>query len=438
METKALIIVNSLLKKGFDAYFVGGCVRDKIMGQLFHDIDIATNAHPNDIKSIFGKSVKFVGKSFGVTLVNGIEVATFRTEKCYGLSDKNVTVSFAKTIQEDLSRRDFTMNAIAYNPITKEIVDPFNGRDDIEHKVIRFVGDAKERIYEDPCRILRGLRFASVLGFRYELYTERALNEFAFMVHLIPKERVRLELLKTLKGDTIGTFFNDVFRFDILKYIFPSLDDAYNVSQNRHHAESIFDHCILCGGHLPKEKPLLRLAGVLHDIGKTYTKRYSEKTDDFQFLDHESVSVQVATKELELLTFSNDEIAYVTGIIALHMRIINRLTPRGIRRLVAKCVKLNVDLDDFIAMKGADAKANLAKKSNFIEGHDVTLRKRIDDVMTKEAAFSIKDMNISGHDVMTHLNIGPGRGVGDVLKRLFDKVLDDPTLNNRETLLKLI
>jgi len=437
MFDKALKIVTVLKYNGFDAYYVGGCVRDMIMNIESSDVDIATNARPNDIGKLF-KNVKHVGKSFGVTLVDGIEVATFRTEKCYGLSDKNIEVKYADTIVDDLSRRDFTMNAIAYDPITGVFVDPFNGYEDITSKVIRFVGKPEDRIYEDPCRILRALRFASVLNFYFEYYTEKALIKYSYMVHLIPKERVRIELLKALKGDTINGFFGYSQHFNVLKYIFPSLNDTYDVEQNKHHDETIFDHCVMCGNNLPKDKPLLRLAGVLHDVGKIYTKRYNEKIGDFQFLGHELVSADVARKELEVLTFSTDEITYVVNLIKMHMRIVNNLSPHGIRRLVAKCVKYNVDIDDFIALKGADAQANLKKKNNYIPGHDKVLRKRIDDVMTKDAAFSVRDLKINGNDLMRHLNMNTGPKIGKILNGLFEKVLEKPELNDFGTLMSLV
>jgi len=438
MFNKALKIVKVLQINGFDAYYVGGCVRDMIMNIEPKDIDIATNARPDDINKLF-RNVKHVGKSFGVTLVNGIEVATFRTEKCYGLSDKNIEVKYADTIIDDLSRRDFSINAIAYDPITGVFVDPFNGYDDITNKVIRFVGNAEDRIYEDPCRILRALRFISVFErFHFADKTVEALRKLSFMVHLVPKERVRLELLKTLECEFMSGFFVHARNINVLKYIFPSLDDTVNVDQNKHHDETIFEHCLTCGLVLPKEKPLLRLAGVLHDVGKIYTKRYNEKINDFQFLGHELVSADVARKELELLTFSTDEINYVVNLIKLHMRIVNNLSPHGIRRLVAKCVKYNVDIDDFIALKGADAQANLKKKNNYIPGHDKVLRKRIDDVMTKEAAFSVRDLKINGNDLIYHFNMNTGPKIGKILNGLFEKVLEDPALNEFETLMSLV
>jgi len=233
-------------------------------------------------------------------------------------------------------------------------------------------------------------------------------------------------------------FFVHARNINVLKYIFPSLDDTVNVDQNKHHDETIFEHCLTCGLVLPKEKPLLRLAGVLHDVGKIYTKRYNEKIGDFQFLGHELVSADVARKELEVLTFSTDEITYVVNLIKMHMRIVNNLSPHGIRRLVAKCVKYNVDIDDFIALKGADAQANLKKKNNYIPGHDKVLRKRIDDVMTKDAAFSVRDLKINGNDLMRHLNMNTGPKIGKILNGLFEKVLEKPELNDFGTLMSLV
>lgn len=440
-------IVETLRENSFKVFFVGGWVRDRIMrlnGHNIpesHDIDITTNATPDDIERIFPNDrTGFVGRSFGVSLVNGIDVATFRSDDCYGLSDKNLTIKFVSTIEEDLSRRDFTMNAIAFDPISEEYIDPYDGINDIRDKNIVFVGDADRRIFEDPCRILRALRFMATFDLNFPINTTVAITTNSHMVNLIPRERIRLEILKTLERARYASrFFTLTRRFHILQYIFLSLDDCFAIPGGRHHGEDLFEHAMLTGDFLPREEPLLRLAGFIHDVGKVYARQWCEKTEDWRFRKHDKVGAEIVERELRNLHFSNDEISLITGLINTHMRVVkgDNVKKSTTRRTLRRLDELNIPLDSFILMRVADNFANVKKRKNS-EKYEAELRATFDEVLNEPCPISVKMLVLNGEDVMLHLGITPGPTVGKVLKELLEMVLENPSLNTRGLLLELM
>lgn len=434
-------IVDTLRNNGFKCFLVGGWVRDKVLGVKSHDVDIATNAKPGDIGRMFlNDKTDFVGKSFGVSLVNGIEVATFRTDNCGGLSDKNVKVDFVSTIEEDLSRRDFTMNAVAFDPITEEFVDPFNGVADAEDNRLVFVGNPDERIFEDPCRILRALRFVARFELTIPIVTLDALQRNAHLVNLVPRERIRLEILKTLESaERPSIFFEVARRIGCLRYFLPSLDDCFDIDQNRHHKETIWEHGMLAGDFLANDNPLLCLAGFLHDVGKAYTKVFCEDTQDFRFRKHDHVGADVVERELRNLKFSNDEVELIRGLVDVHMRVVfgEHVKKSTTRRTLRKLNDINIPLDHFIRLRVADNRANLTKNDDS-EVYERDIRAVFNEVLNEPPVFDLRNLTVNGQDVMDELHIEPGPTVGLILNWLFEQVLENPSLNTRGTLLDLI
>jgi len=443
MHTK---IVNKLHILGYEAYFVGGAVRDALMGKIPKDYDIVTNARPTLIKSIFSKEkISEVGANFKVMIINGIEVATYRKDKYFGLSDKNVEISYADTLEEDLSRRDFTINAMAVDPnstvglledgklsIIDGLTDPFNGQEDIKLRTIRFVGNAEERIYEDPCRILRALRFCCLFDGFYNIAPEtyKALRKYSHLVKLIPKERIRLEIMKVMEYNNPSLFFSLLKEFNLLDYIFPSLDAGWYHFDDKHHNETVFLHNMICGNSISKRKPLLRLAGFLHDTGKP------EAYNGTNYAKHDKIGAEIVRAELEALTFSTEEIDYICSLIDIHMVSIN-VKQKSARKLFIRLKENKLTWKDLMQLRFADSKANL-KKDNINRADIKKMVLNIHKELKRKPAFAIKDICVDGHDVMNWLRVPAGPIIGKVLKYCFNAVTENPENNNRPYLLFLI
>jgi len=317
------IIVKRLLQQGFEVCLVGGAVRDWFLKKKPDDLDFATNASYEDVVAIFkDRKIKTVGKRFKVALVDGFEVATYRKDRyeCDG-DRKNVEITNAKSIEDDLGRRDLTCNAIAYNFKTEKIIDPHNGINDIKNKSLRFVGFPFDRITEDPTRILRVLRFECKLGFRIEEITWSALlNSSNFFKKIFPEMKKR-EILKVLKTDDPRSFFKRLRLMGCLNDVFPSLNECVHFDGGKHHSETVFKHCLDTMFNINKRFPFLRLAGLLHDAEKP---RVAKKNDDGNIIFHHHEKIKRIKTELESLKFSNSEVKYITSLITNHMKILQK------------------------------------------------------------------------------------------------------------------
>jgi tRNA nucleotidyltransferase/poly(A) polymerase len=430
-----ITIINRLCDCGFDAYITGGAVRDVLAGLPMKDEDIVTNATPSQLKELFTDcKVEEVGKSFGVTLIDGIEVAPYRIDKYQGLNDKACEVKFVETLEEDLARRDFTINSMAWCQFTGEVIDPFGGREDLKKKIIRFVGNPKDRIYEDPNRIIRACRFLAKLDGAFHCETFNVLQEHAHYVRdHVAKERIRLEILKAMELPNPSKFFQALFEIGVLDYIFPSMVLCADHHHGKYHREDIFIHLMVCGDNINSKHPLLRLAGYLHDIGKPIS--YSP---DGKFIRHEMEGSEIVREELRALRFSTDEIIYITNLIKYHMLSIKDPKPKTVRRILAKFQKDNVDWKDFLRLRIADRKANLAKEDLDLKEID-DIYKLFHDTINTETPFMVKDLIVSGHDIMGVLNIPQGPRVGSILRALHQFVIDKgPEFNKKELLLDMI
>jgi len=429
-------IVQKLINNNFEAYFVGGAVRDKLMNLEPQDFDIVTNARPEKVAKLFiDEKIDYVGESFKVLIVNGIEVATYRKDRYFGLSDKDVEISYADTLEEDLSRRDLTINAIAAD-IKGNIIDPFNGQQDIRRRNIRFVGNPEKRIFEDPCRILRALRFCCLFEDIYNIDKDsyEALYKNSHLIKYVKPERMRMEILKVMKYKQPSLFFHLLKEFNLLDKIFPSLDDGFYHFDGNNHNETIFLHNMICGDTITERKPLLRLTGYLHDCGKP--KAFNENNGK-NYRNHNKIGADLAKEELENLKFSNNEIKYITNLIKIHMVYLEGLEPKGTRKLLAKLKKDDINWKELIQLRIADRAANL-KKDNLSRCEIKKCVLKIYTELKRKPAFSIRDLKINGYDVMNIFNIKQGKEVGDMLKKIFKLTMETPELNERETLLTLL
>lgn len=427
IPNKIIQIINILETKG-EAYLVGGAVRDLILNISPKDYDVATSLEPKEVLRLFPQS-KFVGKSFGVVLVDDVEIATYRRDHYEKMDGKNCKVEFVNTIEEDLARRDFTINAMAYHP-ERGLVDPFGGGKDIENKYLRFVGDGKERVEEDYCRLLRILRFVARLGLFFDTYPVRYVYS---LIQLIAPERVRKELLEILSGEFLDMAMTSPVWGNMIRFIFPSLAYCDGIGQNKHHKDSVCIHSVLATEAVSPRYPLLRLAALLHDVGKPPAKVW--KDGDWHFYNHEYYSVRLARKMLRDLTFSNEEINYVCEIIRWHMFFVD-LDKTGnlkkyVRRLQSKLKYCTVR--DIVRMRLADRKGNRAKLG--IPFHLKQLIRDIRAVEKEDAAVKIKDLAINGNDIMKEFGLEQSPKIGILLKKCLEKVVDYPECNIKRVLL---
>jgi tRNA nucleotidyltransferase/poly(A) polymerase len=423
-------IIAKLCDSGCKAYLTGGAVRDLFLGQEPYDYDVVTEAVPEQIEAIFsGHEVNTVGASFEVCLVDGIEVAGYRKDTYFGLSDKNCEIEPAETLEEDLARRDLTINAMAFCPYTGELIDPFGGREDLENKVIRFVGNPYERLYEDPCRIIRACRFAAKIGGSFEAETFQALQDKVYWIkHCVAPERIRLELLKAMRIKKASRFFDALDAIGALKYVLSSLSLCH-VDGGPYHGETVYEHCMLVGDAISTKCPMTKLAGYLHDVGKPLSAN-----PDGSFTGHEKVGSVLVHNDLADLKFSTKERERVVNLTYFHMRSLKDAKGKGIRKLLRRLKDANVPYREWLRLKLADRAGNKAKENYTLEKRREFLTKLESEFFAGPSAFSIKDLKISGNDVMEILQIGPGPKVGNALKYLYEAVLVYPELNTEERL----
>ncbi|MGM0394139.1 MAG: CCA tRNA nucleotidyltransferase [Thermodesulfobacteriota bacterium] len=419
-----LDLLHRLRDKGIAAFVVGGAVRDMCLGRCPEDVDILADAAVDTLKSLFAdQHVRVVGNTFPVCLVNDIEVAPCRTPS-------------GRFPEDDLAMRDFTVNAMAYDPLDHRLIDPFNGRSDLENRIIRFTGDPAARIMEDPVRMIRGCRFSALLSARLSESAGKAVQAHArSLVGRIPGERIRNELIKAMALPAPSVFFHCLHDTGLLAGILPSLDWCYGLDGGPFHGETVFEHCLLVGDALPARQPLLRLAGYLHDAGKVDAQGI--KDNRITFHGHET-RVDALTADLDRLRFSVQEKDYILALVLCHMRpLAEKTRPKSIRRLLAMLAQHRLSFEDFMRMRIADKKANLAKSPYTLA--DIRLRvEKVRREMARQTAFHPDDLAISGKDIMALRHLGPGPEVGRIKQHLFEKVLDDPDLNDRETLRQMV
>ncbi len=428
-------IIKALENAGFEAYAVGGCVRDFILGREPYDWDITTNAKPEEIQKIFKNSV--YENDFGTVAVNTeskdeklkiIEITTYRVEEKYTDKRHPDIVKFAKKLEDDLSRRDFTVNATAYDG--KKFIDPFGGQKDLKNKIIRAVGDPNKRFNEDALRLMRVVRFAVQLGFSIEPETERAVKKNSGDLVAISKERVRDEFSKIIMSENAKTGIEMLRNFGLLKHIIPELEEGINVSQNKHHIYTVWEHNLLsldwAANHSYKLEN--RIASLLHDVGKPRVKKGEGL--DATFYNHEVVGAKMTAKILERLKFPKKFIEKVVLLTRYHLFYYNveEVTESSVRRLVKNVGPENID--DLLEVRIADRKGSGVPKA---EPYKLRHLRAIIEKVSRDP-ISVKMLEINGDDLIKILKIEPGPKIGYILNILLDEVLDDPQKNKKEYL----
>jgi len=433
MSLGHLDIVKRLCDNNCNTFTVGGAIRDMMMGLDPHDFDVVTEATPDQIEHLFRDcSVKSVGKSFGVILVNGFEVATFRHDRHSGIGDENCIVEFAESIKEDLCRRDFTVNAMAFCELSGQLVDEHGGEEDLKNRVIRFVGDANERIKEDPNRIVRACRFKAKLNGTFSDSTLVALKEHAHFVrdHVAP-ERIRMEILKAMELPNPSLFFENLHEIGVLQFIFPSLEACFGHEHGKWQAEDVFEHCMIVGDAISANHPVVRLAGFLHDVGKPITWK------DGKFIFHEKDAVPILHRELKALVFTNEERAEITSLVACHMFSLTGAKPKTVRKLLKKLSDHNITPEAFLRVRIADRRGNLTKERFTLD--DIrTMRAMLNQTLAEDLPMKVTDLAVSGGDLIKEFNLTPGAVVGQLQKFLLAHVLEEGFEENTPERLVLV
>jgi tRNA nucleotidyltransferase (CCA-adding enzyme) len=441
---EVLAVCRRLREAGHQALIVGGSVRDLILGRTPGDFDVATSAHPEATLRIFGNRFAIpTGLKHGtVTVLTGeagraipVEVTTFRGEGAYLDGRHPSTVTFAATLEEDLSRRDFTMNAIAWDPAVATLIDPFDGQGDMRRKLVRTVGDPILRFTEDGLRPLRGVRQAAQLGFELEAATQAAIPRTLDSFRKVSAERVRDELRKLLLAPVPSTGIENLRASGLLAEILPELLPTIGCEQNRYHQHDVYQHIL---GTLDAAIPdfIVRMAALLHDLGKprTQTPR-PDAPGEFSFFRHEQVGAEMAAEICTRLKLPTDERDTICALVAGHMFFYTSdWTDGTVRRLVQR---VGADLvPRLFALREADVASRGHGEDPEMETRE--LRARIAQLAAVDAALHVTDLAIDGRDVMRILGIPPGRRVGEVLEALLEQVLDDPSLNQPEILERLV
>ncbi len=428
-------VVEQLKKKKHEAYIVGGCVRDFLLGVGAKDWDVTTNAKPEQIQKVFPKSF-YENRFLTVTAKvknKEIEITTYRSEAKYTDKRHPDTVKFAKTLKEDLSRRDFTMNAIAMDEKLK-ITDPFNGQKDLKSKTIKAVGDPNQRFSEDALRMMRAVRLATALDFKIEEKTASAIKKNSSSLRAISKERIRDELMKIIMANKASDGIELLRKLGLLKHIIPELEEGYEISQNKHHIYECYEHALLSLEYAAKKKfnKYVRLASLLHDIAKPRTKRGNGA--DATFYNHEIVGARMTAQILNRLKFSNKDAEKVIKLVRYHLFYYNvdEVSESSVRRLVKQAGPEN--MEELLQVRMADRIGSGVPKA---EPYKLRHLKYIIEKVSKDP-ITVKMLKVSGNDVMKILKIKPGPKIGQTLDILLSYVLADPKKNKKGVLEKEI
>ncbi len=433
-----LEICKELRNAGESAWVVGGCVRDTLRGQQVNDWDVATTALPAKVQQTFRRVIP-TGIDHGTVTVlwrgGAYEVTTLRGEGAYSDGRRPDSVVFVEDIDRDLARRDFTVNAIAYDPVEGRVVDPFHGLVDMRNKVLRAVGVPSERFQEDGLRILRGARFVATLDFDLDETTEAAFRGALDTFRKVSPERVREEWMKTMKARTPSRAFEVMRRTGILEVTYPELLEQVGCEQNQWHAYDVWDHTMRVLDESTGE-PAERIAALLHDVAKPRTRARSDKTNDWTFYHHERVGADMAAQWLRDYRFSNRERDLIVGLIRHHLICYTSdWTDAAVRRFIKRVGTPNVE--PLLRLGEADA---LGKGRNVEEELAALkeLRIRIDRAVEEGSALSTQDLAIGGTDVIEHLDGRAGPRVGEILRNILERVIEDPSLNTRDKLMPIV
>jgi len=426
-------IICTLQENGYEAYAVGGCVRDSILGRIPDDWDITTSATPHETKALFSRTFD-TGIEHGTITVlldkDAFEVTTYRVDGKYEDSRHPSEVTFTRSLREDLLRRDFTINAMAYND-NEGLVDIFGGMDDLKNKTIRCVGDARARFGEDALRILRAVRFAAQLGFQIEEETRRGITELAPTLANISAERIQVELIKMLVSPNPG-MLKTAYELGITKVILPEFDTMMETAQeNPHHKYTVGIHTLKAIEAVRADK-VLRLTMLFHDIAKPMMKKLDEK-GVAHFKMHDVQGAEITKQILRRLKFDNDTMNRVVKLVQYHDYRMPA-EPKNVRRAMNK---IGEDLFPYyIEVRRADtlAQSEYLQEEKLQNIQDVQMC--YEEILEKKECVSLKTLAVTGSDLIA-CGMKPGKEIGVVLEKLLDYVIEHPEANEKETLLFL-
>ena len=423
-------IIHTLETAGYEAYAVGGCVRDALLGLTPDDWDITTSAEPEEVKALFSRTIDTGIKHGTVTVrLNGksFEVTTYRIDGKYEDGRHPEEVTFTKSLEEDLKRRDFTINAMAVNDRTG-IVDLFGGQEDLKAGIIRCVGDPMERFSEDALRMMRAVRFAAKLDFSIEEKTKKSISILKDNLRKVSAERIQVELTKLITSNH-PEMMRTLYETGLTSVFFPEWDVAMVCEQNtKHHCFTVGEHNIEVMKHVRNDK-IMRLAALLHDIGKPGMKRTDKKGHD-HFQGHPQLSDVMADNILRRLKYDNDTIKKVCMLVRYHDER-PALNPRSIRRCMRE---MNLDFDDLFELKRAD----IAGQSDYMHEEKLAavdkFEKLYHENLESGNCTDKKQLAVNGGDLIK-AGVDKGPEMGRVMEKLLDDVIDEPSANTKETLL---
>ena len=420
---------------GFESFLVGGAVRDQLLGREAKDWDLTTNALPEQVMKIFRHVIPTGIKHGTVTVIYKkyhVEVTTYRVDGKYTDGRRPDKISFSPSLEEDLKRRDFTINSIAYDLIHRRLVDPNGGLEDLKARQIRAIGKAEERFDEDGLRSIRACRFAAQLNFKVTADTFRGIRETHYRIPGLSKERIYEELMKIMETETPSLSFKLFRDTGLLKILFPELHACIGVKQKGSHAFDVFEHSLYTCDGVPAGHRDVRIAALLHDIGKPgVMKTGADGIPTFH--NHEALSESMAGEIMLRYRFPVKSMKKISHLIANHMfHYEPSWTDSAVRRLIARVGLEN--LEDLFLLRQGDIWGTARKERNN-ERLD-QLKERMELVLGQDNAFSIKDLKINGSILHSKGDIPKSRKMGQVLEFLLESVLDDPELNVEETLLE--
>ena len=434
LPEKVNTIIQTLQEHGYEAYAVGGCVRDSLLGREPGDWDITTSASPDETKKLFARTVD-TGIEHGTVTVllgkEGFEVTTYRIDGKYEDSRHPTEVIFTRNLREDLLRRDFTINAMAYND-TEGIVDIFGGMDDLKRKIIRCVGNARERFGEDALRIMRGVRFAAQLGFSLEKETKEAMTELAPTLEKISAERIQTELVKLLVSDS-PELIREAYHLGITAVILPEFDEMMRTGQEtKYHRYDVGEHTVQAVCNVPPDK-VLRLTMLLHDVAKPEMKTV-DADGTAHFKGHDIRGEQKAKEILRRLKFDNDTIHKVTKLVRWH----DYRMPAEKKNVRKAMSKISAELFPmYLLVKRADILAHsMYRREEELENLS-GLQKCYEEIVADHECVSLKQLAVTGTDLIG-IGMKPGKQIGEVLNELLRIVLEYPEFNNKEFLLRFV
>ncbi len=433
----AASIIDVLSSHGYEAFVVGGCVRDSLLGLSPADWDITTDATPEQVKLLFPRTIDTGLKHGTVTVMidrEGYEVTTYRIDGLYEDHRRPNSVTFTRDLREDLGRRDFTINAMAYNH-EKGLVDLFGGMQDLEHKIIRCVGDPCERFEEDALRMMRAIRFAGQLHFSIDAETEEAIAKKAPLLANVSAERIRTELVKLLVSDH-PDLLKVAWRTGLTAVFLPEFDSMMTTSQDNPH------HCYTVGEHTlhalmaSKNDPLVRLSLLFHDMGKPETRSTDEQGID-HFYGHDKVSAELAQEIMKRLKFDNQSIHATKILIENHDIRFQDATTAGKKHVRKIMNRIGAPLFPYLLDV---MEADISAQSDYMRMHKLMnlkeAREAYREILEAKDCLTLKDLNINGND-LKQMGIREGKLVGAVLQTLLHLVLDHPEYNDHDYLMEL-